>query len=76
VSREAIFGRVAAVQRVKDYDEALVCANDTEFGLSAGMVMVNLPTAAWIAMCRSAGAKAPATARASRGAMGRSSTPR
>jgi acyl-CoA reductase-like NAD-dependent aldehyde dehydrogenase len=42
VSREAIFGRVTTVQRVKDYDEALVCANDTEFGLSAGICTTSL----------------------------------
>src|SRR3954452_14468257 len=64
INREEIFGPVATVIRVKDYDEALEVANDTEFGLSsgicttslkyasdfrrrssAGMVMVNLPTA-------------------------------
>jgi aldehyde dehydrogenase (NAD+) len=64
INREEIFGPVASVIRVKDYDEALAVANDTEFGLSsgicttslkhashfkrhssAGMVMINLPTA-------------------------------
>lgn len=64
ISREEIFGPVASVIRVRDYDEALAVANDTDFGLSAGictsslkyatdfrrnatagMVMVNLPTA-------------------------------
>lgn len=64
IAQEEIFGPVAAVIRVKDYDEALAVANDTVFGLSsgicttslkfahdfkrnstAGMVMVNLPTA-------------------------------
>jgi alpha-ketoglutaric semialdehyde dehydrogenase len=64
INREEIFGPVATVIRVKDYEEALHVANDTEFGLSsgicttslkhasdfkrrssAGMVMVNLPTA-------------------------------
>ena len=34
ITREEIFGPVAAVIRVKDYDEALAVANDTEFGLS------------------------------------------
>ncbi len=38
INREEIFGPVAAVIRVKDYDEALHVANDTEFGLSAGIV--------------------------------------
>ncbi len=34
ISREEIFGPVASVIRVKDYEEALATANDTEFGLS------------------------------------------
>jgi acyl-CoA reductase-like NAD-dependent aldehyde dehydrogenase len=38
INREEIFGPVAAVIRVKNYDEALHVANDTEFGLSAGIV--------------------------------------
>jgi acyl-CoA reductase-like NAD-dependent aldehyde dehydrogenase len=38
INREEIFGPVAAVIRVKDYDEALAAANDTPFGLSAGIV--------------------------------------
>ncbi len=64
VNREEIFGPVASVIRVHDHDEAVAVANDTEFGLTAGivtrslarasdfrrrstagMVMVNLPTA-------------------------------
>ncbi|UST52466.1 aldehyde dehydrogenase family protein (plasmid) [Comamonadaceae bacterium OTU4NAUVB1] len=64
VNREEVFGPVASVIRVKDYEEALAVANDTDFGLSsgicttslkyasdfkrnstAGMVMVNVPTA-------------------------------
>lgn len=64
VNREEVFGPVAAVIRAGDYDEAVAIANDTEFGLSAGlvttslnrsadfqrrstagMVMINLPTA-------------------------------
>jgi aldehyde dehydrogenase (NAD+) len=64
VNREEVFGPVASVIEVADYDEALTVANDTEFGLSsgivttslaaashfrrhstAGMVMVNVPTA-------------------------------
>ncbi len=64
INREEIFGPIASVIRVRDYDEALAVANDTDFGLSsgicttslkhashfkryssAGMVMVNLPTA-------------------------------
>ena len=41
-SREEIFGPVASVIRVKDYDEALATANDTDFGLSAGIVTTSL----------------------------------
>ena len=42
VSREEIFGPVASVIRVKDYDEALQLANDTELGLSAGICTTSL----------------------------------
>jgi aldehyde dehydrogenase (NAD+) len=42
ISREEIFGPVASVIRAKDYDEALELANDTEFGLSAGIVTTSL----------------------------------
>jgi aldehyde dehydrogenase (NAD+) len=42
ISREEIFGPVASVIRVKDYDEALEVANDTEFGLSAGICTTSL----------------------------------
>ncbi len=64
INQEEVFGPVASVVRVKDYEEALHVANETEFGLSsgicttslkyasdfkqrstAGMVMVNVPTA-------------------------------
>ena len=64
VCREEIFGPCAAVIRADDFDAAVSIANDTEFGLcagictaslkyarefkrqsSAGMTMVNLPTA-------------------------------
>ncbi|MGI9413523.1 MAG: aldehyde dehydrogenase family protein, partial [Hyphomicrobiales bacterium] len=37
INREEIFGPVAAVIRVRDYDEALHVANDTEFGLTSGI---------------------------------------
>jgi alpha-ketoglutaric semialdehyde dehydrogenase len=42
ISREEVFGPVANVVRVKDYDEALAAANDTEFGLSAGICTSSL----------------------------------
>ncbi len=42
IAREEIFGPVAAVLRVKSYDEALAVANDTEFGLASGIVTTSL----------------------------------
>lgn len=42
VSREEIFGPVASVIEAADYDEALAIANDTEFGLSAGICTTSL----------------------------------
>jgi acyl-CoA reductase-like NAD-dependent aldehyde dehydrogenase len=64
INREEVFGPVASIVRVGTYDEAMAVANDTEFGLTAGivtrslaraydfrrrstagMVMVNVPTA-------------------------------
>ncbi len=42
INREEIFGPVASVIRVKDYDEALSVANDTEFGLSAGICTTSM----------------------------------
>jgi acyl-CoA reductase-like NAD-dependent aldehyde dehydrogenase len=42
ISREEIFGPVASVIRVKDYDEALAVANDTQYGLSAGICTTSL----------------------------------
>lgn len=37
INREEVFGPVATVIRVRDFDEALATANDTEFGLTAGI---------------------------------------
>lgn len=42
ISREEVFGPVCNVIRVKDYDEALAVANDTEFGLSSGICTTSL----------------------------------
>ena len=42
INREEVFGPVASVVRVKDFDEALEVANNTEFGLSAGIVTSSL----------------------------------
>jgi aldehyde dehydrogenase (NAD+) len=42
INREEIFGPVASVIRVKDYAEALAVANDTPFGLSAGIATTSL----------------------------------
>lgn len=42
ISREEIFGPVASVIRVKDYEEALATANDTNFGLSSGICTTSL----------------------------------
>jgi alpha-ketoglutaric semialdehyde dehydrogenase len=42
INKEEIFGPVAAVIRVRDYEEALAMANATPFGLSAGIVTTSL----------------------------------
>jgi alpha-ketoglutaric semialdehyde dehydrogenase len=42
ISREEIFGPVASVIRVKDYETALATANDTDFGLSSGICTTSL----------------------------------
>jgi acyl-CoA reductase-like NAD-dependent aldehyde dehydrogenase len=42
INCEEIFGPIAAVIRVKNYDEALAVANDTPFGLSAGIATTSL----------------------------------
>lgn len=42
ISREEVFGPVANIIRVKDYEEALAVANDTEFGLSSGICTTSL----------------------------------
>jgi aldehyde dehydrogenase (NAD+) len=42
IAREEIFGPVACVIRAKNYDDALAIANDTEFGLAAGICTSSL----------------------------------
>jgi alpha-ketoglutaric semialdehyde dehydrogenase len=42
INREEIFGPVASVIRVRSYEEALATANDTTFGLSAGIATTSL----------------------------------
>ncbi len=42
INREEIFGPVASVIRVAGYEEALAVANDTPFGLSAGIATTSL----------------------------------
>jgi alpha-ketoglutaric semialdehyde dehydrogenase len=42
ISQEEIFGPVACVIRAKHYDEALAIANDTNTGLSSGIVTTSL----------------------------------
>jgi aldehyde dehydrogenase (NAD+) len=45
VAREEIFGPVACVLRADDYDHALALANDTPFGLCAGICTTSLKRA-------------------------------
>ncbi len=42
INREEVFGPVASIIRVKDYDAALAEANNTVFGLSAGIATTSL----------------------------------
>jgi alpha-ketoglutaric semialdehyde dehydrogenase len=42
INREEIFGPVASLIRVDDYDAALEAASDTEFGLTAGICTTSL----------------------------------
>ncbi|WP_117191541.1 aldehyde dehydrogenase family protein [Rhizobium terrae] len=42
INREEVFGPIASVIRVKDYEEALAVAVDTDFGLSSGIATTSL----------------------------------
>jgi aldehyde dehydrogenase (NAD+) len=42
INREEVFGPVASIIRVKDYDAALAEANNTPYGLSAGIATSSL----------------------------------
>src|SRR5262245_22380952 len=42
INREEIFGPIASVIKVEDYEEALAVANDTPFGLSSGIATTSL----------------------------------
>ena len=42
INREEMFGPIATVLRVREYEEALGVANDTDFGLSAGICTASL----------------------------------
>jgi len=45
INREEMFAPLAAVIKVGDYDEALSVVNDTNFGLTSGIVTTNLARA-------------------------------
>ena len=42
ISREEIFGPIVSIIRADNYEEALAIANDTQFGLVAGIVTSSL----------------------------------
>ena len=46
INREEVFGPVASVIRARDTDEALMLANDTDYGLSSGVCTTSLKLAA------------------------------
>ena len=45
INRDEVFGPVASVIEVDDYDQALAVANDTEFGLTSGICTRSLAVA-------------------------------
>ncbi|KAI2670128.1 aldehyde dehydrogenase family protein [Pseudomonas sp. TNT3] len=42
INREEVFGPIACVIRVSDYEQALATLNDTEYGLTAGIITQSL----------------------------------
>jgi alpha-ketoglutaric semialdehyde dehydrogenase len=42
INREEVFGPIASVMRVKNYEEALEANNDSDFGLTAGICTTSL----------------------------------
>jgi len=46
INREEIFGPVACVIKAEDYDHALAMSNDTEFGLTSGIITQSLARSA------------------------------
>ena len=44
-NREEMFGPIAAVQRIESYEEGLAVANDTDYGLVAGIFTASLARA-------------------------------
>jgi aldehyde dehydrogenase (NAD+) len=55
VNREEVFGPVASVIRVGDFEEAVHVANDTEYGLSSGVVTTSLARASHFRRASTAG---------------------
>lgn len=55
INREEIFGPVASVIAVNDYEEALAVANDTAFGLTSGICTSSLKHAAHFRKASQAG---------------------
>ena len=45
VNREEMFGPVACVQKISSYDEGLALVNDTDYGLTAGIITQSLACA-------------------------------
>ncbi|MCR2811332.1 MULTISPECIES: aldehyde dehydrogenase family protein [unclassified Microbacterium] len=46
INTEEVFGPVVSIVKSRDHDEAVALANDTEFGLSSGIVTTSLAKAA------------------------------